>query len=347
MAKNIAKRKLKDSYYAKNKKQNEYLVKELTMDMFEDENINGLYKRNGARKSNNNFKKAIDIFSKLKNDNPREEGLMERIKRKFVIKISIQSFTMIAIMVFCLCVKYMNLRIVKNSEICQNLIKEYNKSYSKEEIIASVTNAWDKIYLFIDPIIPDNLSQKTIAVFSNMFKKNQTGSLANEVDVYNEKEIKIYEESKVETISLKELPESDDENVNKIRASGIEFVKPTTGVITSSFGEREEIFANTETYHYGTDIANVVGTPIYSSIDGVVTVCSFNNETGNYIELQNGSITTRYCHLSVFFVDKNEIVKKGQLIAEMGDTGLVTGPHLHFEIMYDRKRVDAQEILEL
>ena len=63
--------------------------------------------------------------------------------------------------------------------------------------------------------------------------------------------------------------------------------------------------------------------------------------------MQNGSVTTRYCHLSKQLVKVGDSVKKGDLIGKMGKTGMATGSHLHFEIMYNRERVDAEQVLKL
>lgn len=362
MAKAIAKRKLRASYLERNSKKkvknnfnlsdifdnlkSESDIKKIKMDTFEQENINGIYKRNGANKNVRKKKEDEDFFT--------------RLKKKFVLKVALQAVTMAGILAFCLCVKYMDLKIVKNSEVCKNIIKEFNANYTKEEMIKAIENSWDKAYFYIDPIVPDSLSQKTVAVFSNVFKKNATHEQVGEtknVVIYEEKRVEIYDEPMAEVEKqVKEDEEEEDNNANltdeekniiAIKASGVSFIKPTVGVITSTFGEREVIFEGTESYHYGTDIANVKGTSIYSSIDGKVTVCSTNNETGKYIEVQNGSITTRYCHLSEQLVSVGDEVKAGSLIGKMGETGMATGPHLHFEIMYNRQRVDAEKILDL
>lgn len=348
MEKVTAKRKLKKSFYSKLEKSNSSSsrpaeIKNIHMDLFENDYINGLYKRNGAIKNNN----------KVKNND--ETDFFTRLKKKMLIRLIIQGITMTVIFVFCLSVKYMNLKIVKNSEICKKIIKEFKKNYSKQEIIDYVSSICDRAYFYIDPVIPDNLSQKTVAVFSNMMKRFENN---NTVNVYNENKVDIYNEQKnefkegkleltEETVPVTSTSQIENKTLIAIKESNIEFVKPTSGVITSRFGERDPIFSGVESYHYGTDIANVEGTYIFSSIDGKVTVCSTNNETGNYIEVQNGSVTTRYCHLSKQLVKVGDSVKKGDLIGKMGKTGMATGSHLHFEIMYNRERVDAEQVLKL
>lgn len=337
MGKTIAKRKLRNNYYNKSAGKN-YLKKEsiknIPLDFLNDIKVDKKHVRRGAKKR------------KIENG--------EMLKSRLILKIGIQGITMVAILIFCLCIKYMDLKIVRDSEISKVIIKEFNTNYEKDEIIKNVSNMWDKIYLYIDPLIPENISNKAIATFSSIIKKNsedENDKNERPIEIYKETPLNIYTEenplSKTEYTNEVVVQPIEDENIKLIKASKIIFTKPTEGVITSKFGEREQIFKGTETYHYGTDIANDIGTPIYSSIDGIVGVCSFNSETGKYIEINNGSITTRYCHLSEQLVKEQDNVKMGQLIGKMGDTGLVTGPHLHFEIMYNRKRVDAEKILKL
>lgn len=353
MAKVVAKRKLRKSYYENNS------VDSVLNNTFwgnDDVSVNGLYRRNGAKHS-----------SKTKRKNRNEEkknSFFENLKNKFVFSLAIQSITMIAILVFVFAIKYLNIEIVKKSEISQKIVAEFNKNYTIEEISVGVENFLDKTYLFLDPIIPDKLSEKSVAVFNSVFSSEKKEDNENKnVDVYSEKEtqVNIYEESKVDeninmgvgtsvedtVVAVSSSISTQDEYIQAIKNTGLEFVKPTTGVITSHYGAREEIFEGVESYHYGTDIANNIGTLVYSSIDGTVTLCSYNDETGNYIEVENGNVTTRYCHLSKQLVKVGDKVVKGQEIGKMGDTGLVTGPHLHFEIMYNRNRVDAETILKL
>lgn len=337
MAKVVAKRKLRKSYY--NNKENK-----INNDIFEinETNINGLYKRNGANQYTKHKNKKIER-NELNNGN--------NIKKRLEFVFSMQCITMIAIMAFVFGVKYLNIEIVKNSEISKKIISQFNKNYTIEEIFSGVEDIWDKTYLFLDPIIPDKLSEKSIAVFNSMFN-NEKG----DVNIYKEN-INIYQESKEvinsqtenkdTVVAVSSSISTQDEYIKAINESGITFVKPTTGVITSSFGAREVIFEGVNPYHYGTDIANNKGTSIYSSIDGKVTVCSYTDQTGYYIEVENGNVCTRYSHLSKQLVKVGDVVKQGQEIGKMGDTGLATGPHLHFEIMYNRNRVDAEKILKL
>jgi murein DD-endopeptidase MepM/ murein hydrolase activator NlpD len=95
-------------------------------------------------------------------------------------------------------------------------------------------------------------------------------------------------------------------------------------------------------YHYGVDIANRTGTPIYAADDGYVALAG--QDTWGYglqVILDHGNgYKTRYAHLSKILVKGGQIVKRGEKIALMGNTGRSTGPHLHFEIIKNSVRVD-------
>ncbi|WP_431807155.1 murein hydrolase activator EnvC family protein [Lysinibacillus sphaericus] len=112
------------------------------------------------------------------------------------------------------------------------------------------------------------------------------------------------------------------------------WIKPTNGRLTSPYGWRN-LGAGPE-FHYGVDLANKTGTPIWASADGVVSYAAPLSSYGNVVILThsiNGQIyTTVYAHLSAFNVSVGDVVNQGQQIAAMGSTGRSTGPHLHFEI---------------
>lgn len=128
----------------------------------------------------------------------------------------------------------------------------------------------------------------------------------------------------------------------KEKPSGVgtgSFAVPYNGNITSRYGQRS--MGN----HKGVDIVGPTGSPIYASDDGVVTYADFENGGyGNIVKIdhQNG-YETYYAHCSEILVKKGDVVKKGGLIAKVGNTGRSTGSHLHFEI---RKNGETQNPLD-
>ncbi|KOP63781.1 peptidase M23 [Lysinibacillus sp. FJAT-14745] len=120
--------------------------------------------------------------------------------------------------------------------------------------------------------------------------------------------------------------------VNAPQTNGT-WIKPTNGRLTSTYGWRE--FGGSE-FHYGVDLANSTGTPVWAAADGVVSYAAPLSTYGNCVIIThsiNGQIyTTVYAHLNSFNVSVGSEVSQGQQIAAMGMTGRVTGPHLHFEV---------------
>lgn len=126
---------------------------------------------------------------------------------------------------------------------------------------------------------------------------------------------------------------SSSSTVNAPQSNGT-WIKPTNGRLTSPYGWRN-IGAGPE-FHYGIDLANKSGTPIWAAADGVVSYAAPLSSYGNVVIMThsiNGAIyTTVYAHLSSFNVSVGSVVTQGQQIAAMGSTGRSTGPHLHFEL---------------
>ena len=112
---------------------------------------------------------------------------------------------------------------------------------------------------------------------------------------------------------------------------------PVAGTITSPQGYRTDPITGEVSYHSGTDIAVLEGTPILAAADGTVTIAnaldSWGGSYGYHVKLDHGGgLTTLYAHCSSICVTVGQQVKAGQVIAYVGHTGRATGPHLHFEV---------------
>ena len=106
--------------------------------------------------------------------------------------------------------------------------------------------------------------------------------------------------------------------------------------ITSEFGIRRHPILNEEKIHRGVDIAVKEGEAVYSGIDGIVTYAGEKGNYGNMIELErDDGLRIRYAHLSKITVNIGETVSTGQKIGESGNTGMSTGPHLHYEVLIE------------
>jgi murein DD-endopeptidase MepM/ murein hydrolase activator NlpD len=110
-------------------------------------------------------------------------------------------------------------------------------------------------------------------------------------------------------------------------------IRPSTGWISSGFGRRKSPFTGLREFHKGLDIANRKGTPIIATADGIVTSAGKKGFLGKAMKVDHGhGIVTRYGHLQKILKKRGEAVKRGEIIALMGNSGRSTGPHLHYEV---------------
>ena len=113
---------------------------------------------------------------------------------------------------------------------------------------------------------------------------------------------------------------------------------PTTlpvaqGYYSSNYGYRIDPITGRQALHTGVDIIATPGTPVMAAAGGVVSTVAFHPEYGNIVDIDHDNgLTSRYAHLLKSSVKVGDVVMKGQHIAQVGNTGRTTGPHLHFEV---------------
>ena len=126
-----------------------------------------------------------------------------------------------------------------------------------------------------------------------------------------------------------------------------EFVWPVEGVITGVYGSRRILNGQPRSPHYGVDIACPEGSEIQAPAGGVVRMIEDMYFSGITMVVDHGyGLSSTFLHLSKARVELNERVEKGQIIAEVGATGRVTGPHLDWRINWFERRLDPQSIAQ-
>ncbi len=121
---------------------------------------------------------------------------------------------------------------------------------------------------------------------------------------------------------------------------------PTRGWITSGFGYRIYPFTGETKFHEGLDISTRIGTDVVATADGIVVETGYDITYGNNIIIDHGfGFVTRYGHLSRIDVKTGSVVKRGQKIGEVGNTGFSTGPHLHYEIRINGVPVNPENYI--
>lgn len=237
-----------------------------------------------------------------------------------------------------------DINFVQTYEVIKNKANEF---WSKINFVVSQDNEEKNSENDIENNMEDDLQNND---------ENIGGSLEN-VDVQSEQSntenSKASEASEAvtentdmtEPENISELSQME-QDTNSVKST-VSFIKPVVGTISSRFGMRNPTTPTVPKNHTGTDIAATIGTKIVSATDGTVILASSQGDYGNHLKIQIGDIIIVYAHCNKLYVNEGDIIKQGQEIAEVGETGNVTGPHLHFEIRYQNRYVDPEMILEL
>ena len=124
------------------------------------------------------------------------------------------------------------------------------------------------------------------------------------------------------------------------------FEWPAKGVISGVYGSQRILNGVPKWPHYGLDIANETGTPVYAPVDGVVTLADDLYYSGNTLILDHGMrVFSTFLHMDTITVEVGETVKQGELIGTIGSTGRSTGPHLDWRINLGNIRLDPQTVI--
>ena len=119
-------------------------------------------------------------------------------------------------------------------------------------------------------------------------------------------------------------------------------------VVTSQYGYRNHPISGHYRLHEGIDFRAATGTRVYASKTGTVTYSGRKGGYGKTVDIQHeDDLSTSYGHLSRIYVSAGTVVRQGQVIALSGDTGISTGPHLHFEIRHKGKSENPARHLDL
>lgn len=122
---------------------------------------------------------------------------------------------------------------------------------------------------------------------------------------------------------------------------------PSSGTVTSLYGWREHPISGADDFHRGLDIAAPEGVGVYAALPGRVAEVDTSAIYGNYITLDHGGgLQTTYCHCSKIVAPAGANLRRGELLAYVGSTGISTGPHVHFEISLNGKYYNPAWVLD-
>ena len=230
-----------------------------------------------------------------------------------------------------------------------NLLSQYeiiNSDLKKIEIVLDdIQTRDDNIYRTIfeaDPI-PTSIRKQGYGGV-NRYKKLSGFSNSDLIINTTKKVDQLTKQLYLQSKSFDEIIELA-KNKSKMLAS-IPAIQPVANKdlkrMTSGYGYRIHPIYKTRKMHYGMDYSAKVGTEIYATGDGFISkVKRSKRGYGNYVKINHGfGYETLYAHMSKYIVKKGQKVKRGEVIGYVGNSGISTAPHLHYEVRKDNKKIN-------
>lgn len=230
------------------------------------------------------------------------------------------------------------------------LVKVQKENILLRQKLDYYSNVVDSIYQKLDTLQLSTDAGKSANRYYSYFHKDTTEPIGDNTFVYDS-----YLDAKVNSIEQQvkkisttlEWDNKINGSVATVASVDIKSIDngpsifPTFGRWSDGWGTRMHPFYNKLCFHYGVDISNKMGTPIYATSDGEVTYIGYDTEYGKLIKIKHANgFETRYGHLYNFQVLEGDKVRKGQIIALMGSTGMSTGPHVHYEVLLNGAKVN-------
>ena len=247
------------------------------------------------------------------------------------------------------------LEFVSNYFVIETIIKydskEINQLDEKRREIQKTTNELQEKKANMKLIKAEAEKQTVIYTNTKTILENEKSSL-NDSEQKLLSEIDSYKKQQEEINNLIQYQISS--STYELQYSGGVMMWPTlpTSFITSPFGTRLHPIQGIIKNHAGIDIGGKIGDSIYAAADGVIIYSSFNNGGyGNMVMIDHGydsagtHIVTLYGHGSKLLKNVGDMVKKGDIVMEVGSTGNSTGPHVHFEVRENGVAVDPKKYL--
>ncbi len=231
-----------------------------------------------------------------------------------------------------------------NNKIINRLYEHYKFNFTKEVILNNFEEGIKSIDKVTGDIIPKKIKEGIVRIYQNNIK-NLILNFSILKDTNNE-QVNIY--SYDEQLNENNVINSSEVSLDITNSlKNMNFIKPTEGIISSRFGDREEIFEGVNPYHTGIDIASDLGKDVISASDGIVEKAVHDDKYyGNYILIKMDDILFKYAHLSEILISEGDVIKQGMVIGKIGSTGMSTGPHLHFEILQNNVAIDPESVIE-
>ena len=260
-------------------------------------------------------------------------------------------------------IDYFNLKITFNKQDVKNKIAKQSEEILNQR--KQIQKFADEINSLKSNLVKLNTFEKKIRILANIKTSTEQdslfgvgGSIPEDLDSelplterHNSLLREMHEQTReltLASVSQEKVFDSLYKDLKKQRnlLSSTPSIRPTEGWLSSGFGYRVSPFTGLREFHKGFDIAGRKGTEIIAPADGIVTFVGRNGSYGKMIKIDHGhGMITRYGHLQKALKKRGESVKRGDIIALMGNTGRSTGPHLHYEVMLNGLPVNPKKYI--
>ena len=289
------------------------------------------------------IKRAEEIYYRKKMQSTNRNSARVNVSEKKEFGLLKKMILQIAICVLIYTIFYM---IQNTNYIFSNdVIKKANKILSYD---INIKHLYEQGVQYLNQFTNDIQAEDEDLLDSNTNNENNENENSENL---NSEDIGKLQEENIGGENI-EITQEDTNNLTQMEQDAKSILEsksliiPLKGTITSRYGPRNPTTETVPKYHTGIDIAVNEGTVFVASMEGIVESVSSVGDYGNHIKIVNDDVMTLYAHCKTIYVKQGDKITQGQEIGEVGSTGNVTGPHLHFEIRKENRYVDPDLILK-
>lgn len=216
------------------------------------------------------------------------------------------------------------------------------KSNKKNLFIIQV----DGNYFALHPV-PFDKQGKIISVENNFIKVKVVDFGVSRIRINDDSQVNLSEHDKNRAFNEYKKTEKALTKFSIDNKSSLNFISPVDGIISSKYGKKRFINDQPRSPHLALDIAAPEGTKIVAPENGEVILVDNFFYSGNFLIIDHGfGLLSSYSHLSKMDVKKGQKIKKGEKIGEVGSSGRVTGPHLHWAVYLNSVKINPESLIK-
>jgi murein DD-endopeptidase MepM/ murein hydrolase activator NlpD len=197
-------------------------------------------------------------------------------------------------------------------------------------------------------IIPSPFSKNSriMSGYSVPIKINKKDFGESRITILDVSKVNLSEEDSQRAYKESQLIRDSLKSYSKDIKPSLKFISPVDGIISSRYGKQRYINDQPRSPHLALDIAAAEGTKIIAPAPGKVILIGDFFYSGNYLILDHGfGLLSSYSHMSKIHVNAGDYLNQGDIIGEVGSTGRVTGPHLHWSVYLEKQRINPESLI--